>query len=75
MMRRGSIPRFDIKKQIELFEKCDERLRKENLKYKDPIFTITSNEINAKMSPKALFMSFRRITGNIKFFDFVFFFF
>lgn len=69
MNRRGRKPQIAISMQIDLFKKYHVHLQKKNLKNNDPIFSIISEEIDAKMSPKALFMSFQRNYNKSAFLD------
>jgi hypothetical protein len=59
-MPRGRIPSVPIEEQISLFTKYIANLQDVHIKYNNPIFLKMSQEINGRMSSKALHMSFLR---------------
>lgn len=64
-MPRGRIPAVAIEEQILLFRKYIADLQEKDIKYNNPIFLEMSQEINCRMSAKALHMSFLRHRGTL----------
>ncbi|KAJ8703794.1 hypothetical protein PYW07_013088 [Mythimna separata] len=66
-MKRGRKPVIATEIQMNLFRKYHEDLRKSNLKYNNPVFEMMSKEIDAKMSPKALYLAYKKHYDERKF--------
>lgn len=61
----GRPPNVPYGRQKEIFLKYAKRLEDPNIKYNDQIFTLMSQELDHKMSPMALYLSFKRQKDNI----------
>jgi hypothetical protein len=61
----GRPPNVPYERQKEIFLKYTKCLEDPNIKYNDPIFTFMSQELDHKMSPMALYLSFKRQQSNI----------